>query len=150
MAINMTGEETLPATRDVVWQMLNDPKVLQACIPGCEMLEWNENGGLNAVARVKIGPVKARFKGQVSFEDVTAPSGYRIVGEGNGGISGFAKGGARVDLEECGEATILRYEAEAHVGGKLAQLGSRLVDGVAKKMADEFFRNFAAAVRETS
>lgn len=150
MAINMTGEETLPATRELVWEMLNDPEVLQACIPGCESLERDEDGGLRAVARVKIGPVKARFKGKVRFEDVQAPKSYRIVGEGDGGISGFAKGGAAVDLDTRGDETVLRYKADAQVGGKLAQLGSRLVDGVARKMADEFFRNFAEAVRRAT
>lgn len=150
MAINMVGEELLPAGKEVVWGMLNDPEVLKACIPGCESLERDDDGGFSAIARVKIGPVKARFRGKVRFEDVDAPHGYKLVGEGDGGIAGFAKGGARVDLEDEDGDTRLRYAADAQVGGKLAQIGSRLVDGVAKKMADEFFRNFASAVREAA
>lgn len=146
MAINMVGEALLPAEKALVWEMLNDPEVLRACIPGCESLEKQSETEMSAVARVKLGPVKARFKGKVTLQDIDAPNGYKLVGEGNGGVSGFAKGGAAVRLDEAEGGTMLRYEAEAQVGGKLAQVGARLIDGVAKKMADEFFSKFAAEV----
>lgn len=146
MAINMAGEAQLAAPKETVWAMLNDPEVLQACIPGCESLEKVSDTAFSAVAKVKLGPVKAAFRGKVSLEDLDPPNGYRLVGEGDGGISGFAKGGARVDLVENDGGTLLRYEAEAQIGGKLAQIGSRLVGGVAKKMADEFFSRFSELV----
>ncbi|WP_417209716.1 CoxG family protein [Antarctobacter sp.] len=147
MAIDMSGEALLPAEKAVVWEMLNDPEVLQACIPGCEELERTSDNGFAAVARVKIGPVKARFKGAVTLEDMDPPNGYRIVGSGEGGVAGFAEGGATVRLEEAEGGTLLKYEASAKVGGKLAQIGNRLVGGVAKKMADQFFANFEEAVK---
>lgn len=148
MAINMKGEAVLPASRELVWEMLNDPEVLKTCIPGCESLDKTDDTHFTAVAKVKLGPVKASFRGKVSLEDLTPPLGYRLVGEGDGGISGFAKGGATVSLEEVEGGTALRYEAEAQIGGKLAQIGARLIDGVAKKMADEFFARFSEAVRQ--
>jgi len=146
MAMTMTGEVALPATRDVVWAKLNDPEVLKACIPGCEELNKNSDTEFQAVAVTKIGPVKARFKGKVQLTDLDPPNGYRISGEGDGGVAGFAKGGATVTLAEQDGGTLLTYNVEAQIGGKLAQLGQRLVNGAAKKIADEFFKNFAASV----
>ncbi len=146
MAMTMKGEVELPATREVVWAALNDPEVLKSCIPGCESLEKTADNTLAATARVKVGPVAASFKGKVNLLDLDPPNGYRIVGEGEGGVAGFAKGGATVKLEPAGAGTKLIYDVEAQVGGKLAQLGARLIDGVAKKMADQFFTDFAAAV----
>jgi len=149
MAMTMTGEATLPAARPKVWAMLNDPDVLKACIPGCESLEKTGDDGFAAVAKVKIGPVNATFRGKVKLSDLVPLESYTISGEGEGGIAGFAKGGAKVALADAeGGATRLRYDVEAQVGGKIAQLGSRLVDGVAKSMADKFFAKFAEAARE--
>ena len=146
MAMTMTGEVNLPATKQVVWEALNDPEVLKACIPGCQSLEKVGDNSLQAVAKVKVGPVAATFKGKVDLLDLDPPNGYRISGEGEGGVAGFAKGGATVKLSDIPEGTKLAYDVEAQVGGKLAQLGARLIDGVAKKMADQFFADFAAAV----
>ena len=146
MAMTMKGEVDLPAGREVVWKALNDPDVLKACIPGCESLEKTDDDTLLAVARVKVGPVSAAFKGKVNLLDLDPPNGYRIQGEGEGGVAGFAKGGATVRLAEIPTGTKLSYDVEAQVGGKIAQLGARLIDGVAKKMADQFFTDFAAAV----
>ena len=144
MALNMNGEYVLPADKATVWAKLNDPAVLQACIPGCEEFSATGDNAYHAVAKVKIGPVSARFKGSVQLLDIEPPTSYRIQGQGDGGISGFAKGGARVRLEDAeGGHTKLVYDVEAVVGGKIAQLGSRLVASVAKKNADEFFANFA-------
>lgn len=149
MAMTMSGEATLPAGKDVVWVKLNDPEVLKACIPGCETLSKDDDTHFSAVVKVKLGPVKATFRGKVELQDLDPPDGYRIVGEGEGGIAGFAKGGAKVGLSEAeGGQTLLRYDVEAQVGGKLMQLGSRLIDSVSKKLADEFFSNFAKAVSE--
>lgn len=141
--MEMVGSYEIAAPRDAVWQALNDPSVLQQCIPGCQSLEKTSETEMTATATVKIGPVKASFSGKVSLLDIDAPNGYRISGEGSGGIAGFAKGGAIVRLEEIEAGTRLHYEAKAEVGGKLAQLGARLIDGVAKKMADEFFQKFS-------
>ncbi len=146
MAMKMQGEVELPASREIVWEKLNDPEVLKACIPGCESLEKTSDTSFQAVAKNKIGPVSATFKGRVELADLDPPNGYRIQGEGDGGIAGFAKGGARVTLAEADAGTRLIYDVEAQVGGKIAQLGARLIDGVAKKLADQFFTNFAAAV----
>ena len=146
MAMTMSGEAVLPASREEVWAKLNDPEVLKACIPGCESLEREGEDGFKAVAKVKVGPVKATFRGRVLLTDIDPPNGYRIGGEGDGGIAGFAKGGAQVRLDEVEGGTRLAYDVEANVGGKLAQLGGRLINGVAKKMADEFFANFARVV----
>jgi carbon monoxide dehydrogenase subunit G len=146
MAMTMKGEVELPADRHTVWAKLNDPEVLKVCIPGCQSLEKTSENEMHAVAKVKVGPVSATFKGKVTLSDIDPPNGYRISGEGQGGIAGFAKGGARVNLEPADAGTRLIYDVEAQVGGKIAQLGSRMIDGVAKKMADQFFSNFAAAV----
>lgn len=143
MAMTMQGEVVLPADRATVWAALNDPEVLKTCIPGCESLEKTSVTEFKAVAKVSIGPVKATFKGAVQLSDLDPPNGYTIGGEGQGGIAGFAKGGAKVRLEEVPEGTRLAYDVDAQVGGKIAQLGGRLINGVAKKYADEFFANFA-------
>ena len=145
MAMSMTGEVQLPASRDVVWAKLNDPDVLKACIPGCEELNKTSETEFQAIATTKIGPVKARFKGKVQLSDLNPPNGYRISGEGDGGVAGFAKGGATVALSDKDGGTLLTYNVEAQIGGKLAQLGQRLVNGAAKKIADDFFQKFAAS-----
>jgi carbon monoxide dehydrogenase subunit G len=147
MAMTMTGEVQLAAPREAVWAKLNDPEVLKACIPGCEELEKTEDNGFRATAKMKVGPVSARFKGKVTLSDLDPPNGYKISGEGEGGVAGFAKGGATVGLAEKDGGTLLSYNVEAQIGGKLAQLGQRLINGSAKKLADEFFANFAKAVQ---
>ncbi len=144
--MDMSGTRRIPAKREAVWQALNDPEVLKACIPGCESLEKTSDTAMNAAVTAKIGPVKAKFKGAVTLENINAPESYTIVGEGKGGGAGFAKGSADVKLAEEGEETVLTYEAKAQVGGKLAQLGSRLVDSSAKKMAEDFFSKFTEMV----
>jgi uncharacterized protein len=147
MAMTMAGEQMLTAAREKVWAALNDTEVLKACIPGCETLDRLSDTEFMAVATNKIGPVKARFKGKVRLTDLDPPNGYRISGEGDGGIAGFAKGGATVTLVDKEGGTLLSYNVEAQIGGKLAQLGQRLINGVAKKLADDFFAKFAAAVK---
>ena len=146
MAMTMNGEVQLAAPRDVVWAKLNDAEVLKQCIPGCEELNKTSDTGFSAVATIKIGPVKARFKGRVQLSDMDPPNGYKISGEGEGGVAGFAKGGAVVKLTDKDGGTLLTYDVESQIGGKLAQLGQRLVQGTAKKLADDFFNKFAAAV----
>ncbi len=146
MAMTMNGEVQLPALRDVVWAKLNDADVLKACIPGCEELQKLSDTEFQAVATQKIGPVKAKFKGKVTLSDLDPPNGYRISGQGDGGVAGFAKGGATVRLAPNDGGTLLSYDVEAQIGGKLAQLGQRLINGAAKKVADDFFQRFAAAV----
>jgi carbon monoxide dehydrogenase subunit G len=147
MAMTMSGEVELSAPREEVWAKLNDPETLKACIPGCETLEVIGENEFQAVAVNAIGPVKARFKGKVRLTDLDPPNGYKISGEGDGGVAGFAKGGATVSLTPKDGGTLLTYAVEAQIGGKLAQLGQRLVNGAAKKLADQFFQKFAAAVR---
>ena len=145
--MKLTGQQQIPASRDLVWKALNDPAVLQACIPGCQELVKLSDTQMNATAVIKVGPVSAKFQGAVTLSDLDPPNGYRISGEGEGGIAGFAKGGARVHLSDAeGGQTLLRYEVEAQVGGKLMQLGSRLIDSTAKKLAGEFFEKFAEVV----
>jgi hypothetical protein len=144
--MDMTGEYRLEAPRDRVWAALNDPEILKQSIPGCEELEKESETVFTAKVLVKVGPVKARFGGKVALSDIDAPNGYTISGEGQGGAAGFAKGGAQLTLESDGDATVLRYQVTATVGGKLAQIGSRLVDATAKKMARQFFEKFATAV----
>jgi hypothetical protein len=146
MAMTMSGEVQLAAPRDAVWEKLNDPAILKSCIPGCEELETTEEGGFRATAKIKVGPVSARFKGKVTLSDLDPPNGYKITGEGEGGVAGFAKGGAVVSLIDKDGGTLLTYKVEAQIGGKLAQLGQRLINGSAKKVADEFFAKFAKAV----
>jgi hypothetical protein len=151
MAMTMNGEVQLDAPKDLVWSKLNDPDVLKQCIPGCEELEKTEDdSGFRAVAKLKVGPVSARFKGRVTLSDLDPPNGYKITGEGEGGVAGFAKGGAVVGLSEKDGGTLLSYDVEAHIGGKLAQLGQRLINGSAKKLADEFFANFSKAVQSAN
>ena len=149
MAMVMTGEQQLAAPREKVWAMLNDPAVLKACIPGCETLDVIGENEFQAVATNKIGPVKARFKGKVRLTDINPPNSYKISGDvdGDGGVAGFAKGGASVSLSDKDGGTLLTYNVEAQIGGKLAQLGQRLVNGAAKKLADDFFVRFANAVK---
>ncbi len=146
MAMTMQGEVALPAERAAVWAALNDPEILKACIPGCQELTKVSDTEFQAVAKIAVGPVKATFKGGVTLTDLDPPNGYTISGEGQGGIAGWAKGGAKVRLEDAGGGTRLVYDVEAQVGGKIAQLGGRLINGVAKKYADEFFANFAKAL----
>jgi carbon monoxide dehydrogenase subunit G len=141
--MTMQGEVVLPAGRERVWAALNDPEILKACIPGCQELEKVSDTEFKATAKVAVGPVKATFKGGVQLTDLDPPNGYTIGGEGQGGVAGFAKGAAKVRLEDAEEGTRLTYDVEAQVGGKIAQLGGRLINGVAKKYADEFFANFA-------
>ena len=149
MAMVMTGEVQLLAAQEAVWAKLNDPEVLKVCIPGCETLEKLSDTEFQAVATNKIGPVKARFKGKVRLSDLDPPNGYKISGEGDGGVAGFAKGGAVVTLKAQDGGTLLSYNVEAQIGGKLAQIGQRLVNGAAKKLADQFFAKFAEAVQGT-
>jgi uncharacterized protein len=148
MAMTMSGEVQLPATREAVWTKLNDPVVLKSCVPGCEQLDKVSDTEFQAIASIKVGPVKARWKGKVRLSDLDPPNGYKISGEGEGGVAGFAKGGATVALAEKDGGTLLSYNVEAQIGGKLAQLGQRLINGAAKKTADDFFANFAKAVKE--
>ena len=143
--MEMTGERIIPASRQTVWAALNDPAMLQASIPGCEAVEKTSDTDMTAKVALKIGPMAARFTGKVKLENVKPPESYTITGEGNGGAMGFAKGGADVSLEERGEnETLLRYAVRAQVGGKMAQLGGRLIDATAKQMSDQFFNRFAA------
>lgn len=141
--MEMTGSQLIPASRETVWAALNDPDVLRVCIPGCEELEKKSDTELAATVIAKVGPVKAKFKGEVTLENLNPPNSYSIVGEGKGGIAGFAKGGANVTLSDADGGTQLDYEVNAKVGGKLAALGSRLIDSTAKKLAGEFFTNFS-------
>ncbi|MGZ8396526.1 MAG: CoxG family protein [Rhodoplanes sp.] len=146
MAIALVGEVQLPAARDAVWAKLNDPEVLRTCIPGCELLDKLSDTEFQAIAVTKIGPVKARWKGKVRLTDLDPPNSYRISGDGEGGIAGFARGGAAISLVDKDGGTLLSYTAEAQIGGKIAQLGQRLVVGASKKIAAEFFTKFASAV----
>ncbi len=148
--MDMTGERRIPAPRQKVWAALNDPEVLKSSIPGCETLEKLSDSDLRATAAVKIGPISARFTGKVQLLDLDPPAGYRIEGEGQGGVAGFAKGGATVRLAEDGAFTLLSYTVKAQVGGKIAQLGARLIDATAKQMADAFFDRFVAEVGATA
>jgi len=144
--MEMTGEYRISAPREKVWEALNDPEVLAKCIPGCQELNKDSDTELSATVKSKVGPVSATFKGSVNLTDIDPPNGYKISGEGTGGVAGFAKGGADVKLAEDGGETVLTYVANAQVGGKLAQIGSRLIDSTAKKMANEFFGKFAEEV----
>ena len=144
--MDMSGERRISAPREKVWAALNDPEVLRISIPGCETMERLGENELKATASVKIGPISARFAGKVQLLDLDPPNGYRIEGEGQGGVAGFAKGGAVVRLVADGNETIMSYEVKANVGGKIAQLGARLIDASAKQMADAFFDRFAAQV----
>jgi len=144
--MEIKGEYKIAAPREKVFAALNDPVVLQACIPGCESLEKVSDTEMKAKVRLRIGPVSASFTGKVTLSDIDPPNGYKISGEGQGGAAGFAKGGAVVTLRDDGGATILAYNVDAQVGGKIAQVGARLIDGTAKKLAEEFFGKFATMV----
>lgn len=137
--MDMSGEERIAAPREAVWAALNDPDVLRACIPGCQSLTMKSPSELEATVKIKIGPVSASFSGEVTLSNLNPPESYTISGEGKGGIAGFAKGGADVRLTEDGDGTILAYDVKAQIGGKLAQLGSRLIDSTSKKLATQFF-----------
>jgi hypothetical protein len=144
--MDMTGERRISAPPDVVWAALNDPGVLRAAIPGCEDLVKESATAMTATAVVKVGPITAKFTGKVLLHDLDPPNGYRITGEGQGGVAGFAKGGATVTLRADGAGTVLKYDVKAQVGGKMAQLGARLIDASARQMADAFFTRFADLV----
>jgi uncharacterized protein len=147
MAMTMIGEQKISAPKQTVWEKLNDPEVLQSCVPGCETLEVVGKNEFRAIATNKVGPVKVRFVGKVKLADIEPPHSYKILGEGEGGLAGFAKGSAEVTLVAIDEGTLLRYTVDAQIGGKLAQLGQRLINGAAKKMADEFFIRFSKSIR---
>src|SRR5689334_25335621 len=140
--MEMTGEQLIPAPQQAVWQALNDPEVLKACVPGCESIEPAGENAYQVLMVARVGPVSAKFKGKLSLSDIRPPQSYSMAFEGQGGAAGFAKGGANVRLSPEGAKTKLAYDVKASVGGKLAQIGSRLVDAAAKKVADDFFRNF--------
>jgi carbon monoxide dehydrogenase subunit G len=144
--MEMTGEQRIPAPRQRVWEGLNDPEILKNAIPGCQTIEKVSDTEFTARVLAAVGPVKATFGGKVTLSDLDPPERYTISGEGNGGVAGFAKGSAKVNLDEEGAETVLRYAVQAHVGGKLAQIGSRLIDSVARRMADQFFTRFVTAV----
>ncbi len=148
--MDLNGEVRILAPRVAVWAALNDPEVLARVIPGCESMVKDDDTHFTARVVARIGPVKASFTGNVTLSDLDPPNGYTISGEGQGGVAGFAKGGARVTLAPDGAATILRYAATGDVGGKLAQIGSRLVEGTARKIAGDFFTRFAEAVAATT
>lgn len=145
--MELQGERLIPAGIERTWQALNDPQTLKACIAGCESLERSGDDGFDAVVAVKVGPVGARFKGHLTLADVRPPTGYTIRFDGQGGAAGFGKGSADVQLQSEGDATRLRYQAHAQVGGKIAQIGSRLVDATAGKLVNDFFTAFEGLVR---
>jgi uncharacterized protein len=144
--VELNEEKRIPAPQAAVWRALNDPEVLKTCIPGCETVEKRSDTEFTARVVVAVGPVKAKFTGEVTLSDIDAPNGYTISGKGSGGVAGFGKGSAVVKLRTEGAETVLAYQVNASVGGKLAQIGQRLVDSTAKKLADEFFANFVRAV----
>jgi carbon monoxide dehydrogenase subunit G len=144
--MDMTGEQRIPAPREAVWRALNDPDVLRRCIPGCQELTKHSDTEMSAVAVIKVGPISARFQGAVTLSELDPPNGYRIVGEGQGGVAGHARGGALVKLVDDGEGTLLTYVVSAQIGGKLAQLGGRMIDATAKSMSAAFFRKFAEEI----
>lgn len=145
--MQMNDSQRIAASKEKVWAALNDPDVLRQCIPGCQKLDMSSPTDMTATVVIKVGPIKASFSGKVTLSDLDPPNQYRIAGEGSGGVAGFAKGGATVRLEATPEnETILHYEVESKIGGKIAQLGSRLIDSTAKKLATEFFAKFGAVV----
>jgi len=144
--MDMSGEYVIAAPRQAVWEALNDPEILKQCIPGCESVDKTSDTSFEAKVTAKVGPVRAKFSGKVNMSDIDPPNGYTISGEGTGGAAGFAKGGAKVALSDDPEGTKLEYSVDATVGGKLAQIGSRLIDSTAKKMANDFFGKFAELV----
>jgi carbon monoxide dehydrogenase subunit G len=144
--MDMTGERLIEAPRETIWAALNDPEILKASIPGCESIEKLSDTEMKAVAAIKIGPIAARFNGRVTLSELDPPNGYTISGEGQGGVAGHAKGGAKVALTDEAGGTKLSYVVNAQIGGKMAQLGARLIDATAKNMAEQFFTRFAAIV----
>lgn len=144
--MDLTGEYRIPAPRDDVWRALNDPNILKQCIPGCESVEKLSDTQFTAKVVLKIGPMTAKFSGKGTLSNLDPPNGYTITGEGQGGVAGFGKGTADVKLVSDGNATVMHYKAAAQVGGKMAQLGARLIDSTTKKLADEFFGKFAQVV----
>lgn len=140
--MEMSGEQLIPAPQQDTWNALNDPAMLKACVPGCESIEPTGQNEYQVLMVARVGPVSAKFKGKLTLSDIRPPDSYSIAFEGQGGAAGFAKGGAQVRLAEENDGTKLSYDVKANVGGKLAQIGSRLVDAAAKKVADDFFRNF--------
>lgn len=149
--MQMTGEQVVAAPREKVWEALNDPEVLRQAIPGCQSLERDGADRFTAVAEIKIGPIGARFKGNVQLSDIDAPNGYTIAGSGNGGIAGNAKGGAKVRLSDApGGGTLVSYTVDAEVGGRMAQLGGPIIDATAKNLAGKFFAKFGEVVSGTA
>lgn len=149
MAISFSGEQTIPARREEVWKLLNDPEHLKRCLPGCEDLAQDEDGGFAAVVVTKVGPIKARFQGRLSIRDASPPESYSLVGEGVGGVAGHVRGVASVRLDAVSpDSTLLGYTVEAHVAGRLAQLGGRLIKGVAMKHAETFFARMEEGIRQ--
>ena len=147
--MKMSGSQIIQAPRQVVWKGLNDPKVLQQSIPGCETIHAASPTEMSAKVVLKIGPVKASFRGAVTLSDIVAPESYRISGKGEGGLAGFASGGATVKLTENGAAeTLMEYDVDAQVGGKIAMLGSRLIDSTARSLAEQFFTKFASLMKQ--
>ncbi|MEH2595133.1 carbon monoxide dehydrogenase subunit G [Bradyrhizobium sp. AZCC 1577] len=146
--MDMRGQQHIPASREVVWIALNDPEILRVCIPGCQELTKSSDTEMTAVAVIKVGPVTARFQGAVTLSDLDPSNGYKISGEGQGGVAGFAKGTAIVRLEADGNGTLLHYEVDVQIGGKLSQLGGRLIDATAKKMSGLFFQKFAQEIQD--
>lgn len=145
--MDITGEHRIAAPREKVWAALFDVETLKACIPGCKELEQTSPTSFAAKVQLKVGPVSATFAGTVELQDIDAPNGCRIVGQGNGGIAGFAKGGSQVTLVEEDGETVLSYDAKAEIGGKLAALGGRLVQATSRKLADQFFSAFTARLK---
>jgi len=146
--MDMNGERRIALPRAVVWEALNDAETLGKCIPGCQSIEKTGDNGFKASVVIKVGPVKAKFSGSVQLQDIVPLEGYSLVGQGEGGVAGFAKGGAKVSLADDGEGTVLTYTVDANVGGKLAQIGGRLINSTAVKLADQFFDNFGTVVAE--
>ncbi len=141
--MKMNGEFRVPTDRETVWRALNDPEVLKECLPGCQEIEKTSDTEMSATLAIKVGPVKATFKGGVTLSDLDPPNGYTLSGQGQGGTAGFASGEAKVSLVEEGSETVVHYDVDAKVGGKLAQIGSRLIDSTAKKLAKQFFDSLA-------
>jgi carbon monoxide dehydrogenase subunit G len=149
-SMKMSGEEIIPASREEVWKALNDPAILKQCIPGCETITKHSDTQMEARVVVKLGPVKARFSGTVNLTDLDPPNGYRISGQGNGGLAGNASGGANVRLEAVADGTRLSYDVDAQVGGKIASLGARFIDPTARALATQFFEKFSAIAAATA
>jgi carbon monoxide dehydrogenase subunit G len=147
--MEMSGEQLLPVSQEKTWEALNDLEVLKACIPGCESIVPSGENQFDVALTAKVGPVSAKFKGKLTLADLDPPNSYNLAFEGQGGVAGFAKGGATVGLADKDGGTLLSYNVEAQIGGKLAQIGSRLIDGAAKKLAEQFFSAFGKHLRES-